>query len=129
MEEERGPTVLLLEQNREMKLTVRQALEDAGYTVWDAANGLRLISRLHVDQPDVVVMDTSGAWADCFDLCNSLKSSIHFKDVPVVLLADGGEHQARAERCACDKVVARASDATALLIALDEVFALAPDPC
>ena len=44
--EERGRTVLLLEQNREMHQAVRQALEDAGYTVWDAANGLRLISRL-----------------------------------------------------------------------------------
>jgi CheY-like chemotaxis protein len=127
--EERGRTVLLLQQNREMNQAVRQALEDAGYTVWDAANGLRLISRLHVDQPDVVVMDTSGAWADCFDLCNSLKSSMHFKDVRVVLLTEGDEPLARAERCACDKVVSRASDPATLLRALDEVFALAPDPC
>ncbi len=120
--ETRGRKVLLLEQNRESKKVVRQALEAEGYTVWEAANGLRLVSRLHVDRPDVVVMDTDEAWTDCFDLCHSLKTSDRFKDVRVVLMAHDAGSDERARSCNCDKLVTGACDIDALLAAISEVL-------
>lgn len=108
-------TVLLLDRKPASKARFRRALEEAGYTVWDAANGLRLVSRLEVGRPDVVVMDTGQAWTDCFDLCRSLKASPRFSGVRVVLLADEGEPSERARQACCDRLVPRGLEPSALL--------------
>jgi len=119
-------TVLLLDRDPTSRSSLRLALEKAGYTVWDAANGLRLVSRLDVDRPDVVVMDTGQAWTDCFDLCRSLKSSGRFKGVRVVLLTDEGEPAERARLACCDRQVPRDPDASGLLEVIRDLFDIPP---
>jgi len=114
--------VLLLDREPACKSGLRRTLEEAGYTVWDAANGLRLISRLDVDRPDVVVMDTGQAWTDTFDLCRCLKTSGRFKGIRVVLLADGDSQAERARSACCDRLVARDLSSGALLDALHELL-------
>jgi CheY-like chemotaxis protein len=118
----RGRTVLLLNKEPASKQVTRRALEDAGYTVYEASNGLRLVSRLDVDRPDVVVMDTAQAWADCFDLCRSLKSSARFGRVRVVLMADDDSQGERARLACCDRLVSRAKGTGGLIHALGELF-------
>jgi two-component system chemotaxis response regulator CheY len=115
------PTVLLLEQNQKSKKTMVAALEQAGYEVWEAVNGLRLISRLRVDRPDVVILDNDRAWTDCFDLCDSLKKTDRFGQVRVVLMADEKDSQ-RAHKVCCDRMVAGSLNTDDLLAALSEVL-------
>ena len=52
-----------------------------------AANGIRLISSLHVDRPDVILLDVMMSWIDGFELCRSIKKNEEFKDIPVIFIS------------------------------------------
>ncbi|MCA9676685.1 MAG: response regulator [Kofleriaceae bacterium] len=59
----------------------------AGYQVAMAANGLRLVSALQVDRPDLIVLDVNLSWIDGFELCRALKKNPTYADIPVVFLS------------------------------------------
>ena len=63
------------------------ALEVEGYDVLLAANGLRLISSLHVDHPDLILMDIMMSWIDGYELCHSVKKNPEFKHIPVIFVS------------------------------------------
>ena len=69
----RRPAVLMVNDHPPSRTALRRALEGAGYTVWDAPSPVRLVSRLQVDRPDAVLLETRQAWTDCYALCRSLK--------------------------------------------------------
>ena len=63
------------------------ALEVEGYDVGMAANGLRLISSLHVDRPDLILLDVMMSWIDGFELCSSIKQNEEFSQIPVIFIS------------------------------------------
>ena len=52
-----------------------------------AANGLRLISAMHVDRPDVILLDVMMSWIDGFELCRAIKKNPTFGDIPVIFIS------------------------------------------
>src|SRR5579871_6609123 len=63
------------------------ALQMEGFDVSQAANGLRLISTLHVDRPDVILLDVNLSWIDGFELCRAVKKSDEFRRIPVIFIS------------------------------------------
>ena len=63
------------------------ALEAEGFEVSLAANGLRLISSLHVDKPDLILLDVMMSWIDGFELCRAIKQNEEFKHIPVIFIS------------------------------------------
>ena len=63
------------------------ALELEGFDVGQAANGLRLISAMHVDRPDVILLDVMMSWIDGFELCRAIKKNPTFGDIPVIFIS------------------------------------------
>jgi DNA-binding response OmpR family regulator len=60
---------VIVDDDRETREMLTLALELEGYDVEQAANGLRLISSLHVDRPDLILLDVMMSWIDGFELC------------------------------------------------------------
>jgi DNA-binding response OmpR family regulator len=58
--------VIIVDDDRDTREMLTLALELEGYDVTQAANGLRLISSLHVDQPDLIILDVMMSWIDGF---------------------------------------------------------------
>lgn len=81
------PKVIIVDDDRETREMLTMALEDEGFEVAQAANGLRLISILHVDRPDVIVLDVMMSWIDGFELCRSIKKNEEFRDIPVIFVS------------------------------------------
>ncbi len=79
--------VIIVDDDRDTREMLTLALELEGYEVAQAANGLRLISTLHVDQPDLIVLDVMMSWIDGFELCRSIKKNDQFKAIPVLFLS------------------------------------------
>ena len=50
-------------------------------------NGICFISSLHVDRPDVILLDVMMSWIDGFELCRSIKKNEEFKDIPVIFIS------------------------------------------
>jgi DNA-binding response OmpR family regulator len=79
--------VIIVDDDRETREMLTLAFELEGYEVTQAANGLRLISSLHVDRPDLVVLDVMMSWIDGFELCRSIKRNAEFQNIPVIFLS------------------------------------------
>ncbi|MHB1843991.1 MAG: response regulator [Deltaproteobacteria bacterium] len=79
--------IIIVDDDRDTREMLTLAFELEGYEIAQAANGLRLISSLHVDKPDLIVLDVMMSWIDGFELCRSIKKNDEFRDIPVVFLS------------------------------------------
>ena len=87
MESSTKPRVIIVDDDRETREMLTLALELAGFDVVEAANGLRLISTLHVDRPDAILLDVMMSWIDGFELCRAIKQNEDFREIPVVFVS------------------------------------------
>ncbi|AKU90641.1 response regulator [Vulgatibacter incomptus] len=95
MEQEARPRIIIVDDDRDTREMLTLALAQAGFEVSQAANGLRLISILHVDRPDLILLDVMMSWIDGIDLCRSIKKNEEFRDIPVVFLSARNTPEAR----------------------------------
>jgi DNA-binding response OmpR family regulator len=79
--------VAVVDDDREVCDHLRDSLVALGYEVKVAGNGLRLVSTLHVDRPDLILLDVMMSWIDGFELCRAIKQNPEFKDIPVVFMS------------------------------------------
>src|ERR1700685_3493106 len=84
---ERRPKVVIVDDDRDTREMLTLALDLEGYDVSSASNGLRLISSLHVDRPDLILLDVVMSWIDGFELCRSVKKNEEFRDIPVIFIS------------------------------------------
>jgi len=77
----------IVDDDRETREMLALSLQREGFEVSQAANGLRLISTLHVDRPDLILLDVTLSWIDGFELCRAVKKSEEFKRIPVVFIS------------------------------------------
>jgi DNA-binding response OmpR family regulator len=81
------PKVIIVDDDRDTREMLTLALELEGFGVSQAANGLRLISAMHVDRPDVILLDVMMSWIDGFELCRAIKKNQTFADIPVIFIS------------------------------------------
>jgi len=79
--------IVIVDDDRETREMLKTAFELEGFEILTATNGLRLISTLYVDKPDLVLLDVMMSWIDGFELCRSIKKNDEFKDVPVIFIS------------------------------------------
>ena len=79
--------VIIVDDDRDTREMLTLALELEGFGVSQAANGLRLISAMHVDRPDVILLDVMMSWIDGFELCRAIKKNQTFADIPVIFIS------------------------------------------
>jgi DNA-binding response OmpR family regulator len=82
-----NPRILIVDDDPHMRRLLRLMLETARYEVDEAVNGLRLLSKLRLRLPDLIILDVMMSWASGMDLCRSLKSNPHFCSVPICLIS------------------------------------------
>jgi len=81
------PHVIIVDDDRDTREMLTLALDLEGFEVRTAANGLRLISAMHVDRPDVILLDVMMSWIDGFELCRAIKQNSSFHDIPVIFIS------------------------------------------
>ncbi len=87
MSASRKPKITIVDDDRDTREMLTLALELEGFEVGQAANGLRLISAMHVDRPDVILLDVMMSWIDGFELCRAIKKNPTFADIPVIFVS------------------------------------------
>lgn len=98
------PKIAVVDDDREVRDALSHAFSLAGFDVRLAPNGLRLVSALQVDRPDVIVLDVMMSWIDGFELCRALKRNREFRDIPVVFISGKTSDEDVAEGMACGAV-------------------------
>jgi len=76
-------TILIADDDRQLRRTVRAYLEDAGFSVLVAENGREALFRVRQDQPDLVLLDVMMPEMDGFEAARLIRKE---SAVPIIML-------------------------------------------
>jgi DNA-binding response OmpR family regulator len=96
--------IAVVDDDREVREYLADVLRRSGYDVALAANGLRLVSALQVDRPDLILLDVNMSWIDGFELCRALKKNPEWQEIPVVFVSGRTTRADFEEGMACGAV-------------------------
>ncbi len=82
-----GKRVVVVDDDRDIRDALKDALTEDGYEVTVVPNGLRLMAALKIDKPDLLLIDVMMSWINGFDLCSALKRNADFHDIPVMFIS------------------------------------------
>jgi diguanylate cyclase (GGDEF)-like protein/PAS domain S-box-containing protein len=85
------PEILVVDDDRFMRRFIREALGNVGYDVAEAANGEDAIVVCQTRMPDAMFLDVYLSGMDGFEACRSIRRMEGGEDVPILMVAVGGE--------------------------------------
>ena len=88
-------TILLIEDNDEMRENTAEILEMADYQVITAENGKEGVELAELAKPDLIISDLSMPRLNGFEVIKSLKQSIKIKNTPFIFLTARNENENR----------------------------------
>jgi len=80
-------SAIIVDDDRDTREMLAMALELEGYDVTLAANGVKLISSLHVHHPDILLLDVNMSWIDGFELCRAVRHNEQFRTLPILFVS------------------------------------------
>ena len=81
-------TVLVVDDDDDLRSLIVLALRESGYRVAEAADGAAALEQYHAHQPDLVVLDIGLGAVDGLEVCRRLRA---FGDIPVLFLTSRAE--------------------------------------
>ncbi len=79
-------SVLIVDDDRVVRLTLAQALRKSGYAVLEAADGPAGIEIVREQKPDVVLLDAIMPGLDGFETCREVRKLAKYDQLPVFML-------------------------------------------
>lgn len=80
-------TILAVDDDEIMRSALKRILENEGYKVIVAQDGLELSKILETTRLDLILLDVNLPWVDGFELCRLIKTHHSLKDVPLILVS------------------------------------------
>jgi signal transduction histidine kinase len=105
-------TILYVEDNAANRMLVRQVLEEVGYTIIEAFDGLSGIKTAQEMQPDLILMDINVPGMDGYEAATRIKSLPELSHIPIIALTAkvmAGDRE-RAITAGCDGYIAKPID-------------------
>ncbi len=99
-----GKTILCIEDNPTSRILIRKILEQSGFKVYEADNGIEGIGKAKEILPDLILMDINIPGMDGYESTTLIKGVPQLKNIPVVALtaqADEGDRE-RSLIAGCD---------------------------
>ena len=84
--ESAAATVLVVDDDAVARLMAREALEQAGVTVLEAANGLEAVQRCSENGPDIVLLDVMMPELDGFQACARIRELPGGHDIAILMM-------------------------------------------
>jgi CheY-like chemotaxis protein len=118
---DRNRRVLVVEDERTIRMSIAGYLEDAGYTVDEAENGAEALERMRLALPDIVVLDLLMPVMGGRALIEAARQEPQLALVPVVLLSAAHDLAEATEQIQPRASLAKPVDLDVLLAIVDRV--------
>ncbi|MBF0529750.1 MAG: response regulator [Deltaproteobacteria bacterium] len=82
-----GKTVLVVDDYRSIRKSIRELLQGMGVVCIEAENGLQALEILRGSLPDVIISDLVMPEMDGFELTEAIKSSLAWRLIPVIIIS------------------------------------------
>jgi PAS domain S-box-containing protein len=86
-----GRRVVLVEDNDDIRVVLREVLEDRGHHVAEASNGLDGLARILADRPDVAIVDVGLPGLDGYEVARLVRAALGSTIVLVAMTGYGQE--------------------------------------
>ncbi len=122
---EDAPLLLIVEDNQDITLYIRQFLQDQ-YQIQTALNGKEGIELAFKTIPDIIISDVMMPQKDGFELTKTLKSDPRTSHIPIVLLTAKATETGKMEglKKGADAYLMKPFNKTELMIRLEQLLAL-----
>lgn len=94
-ESERKPTLLVVDDEDEIRLVLRLVLVRAGYEVSEAENGEEALRKVQLERPDLIILDVMMPGMDGFAVCEEIRRQPDTADLPVIILSARSDSASR----------------------------------
>jgi PleD family two-component response regulator len=89
------PRILVAEDERNLRQVLTLQLQNAGYEVIEAEDGLVALETAQHVFPDLVLLDVMMPQMDGHEVCRRLRASYVTRHIPIIMLTARGEEEAR----------------------------------
>ncbi|MDY6900622.1 MAG: response regulator [Cyanobacteriota bacterium] len=80
-------TILVVDDDANIRELLRQSLKNQGYAVKEAINGLDAISQIKTEKPDLIILDVMMPQINGFDTAAIIKNDPFTMDIPIIMLS------------------------------------------
>lgn len=84
-------TVLIVEDSQTLRQMMKMTLEERGYTILEAPDGITALTVLAEHTPDAIVLDINLPDIDGFELCKRMKAEPRSRNIPVLMATGLGK--------------------------------------
>lgn len=115
--------IMVVDDDKDWRDLLCLRLQEAGFEALVAANGLRLVSSLRINRPDLIILDVMMSWIDGFELCTALKANQEFRDIPVIFISGrtSREDIDHGYACGCADYFTKPLDYLALIKRIEQI--------
>ena len=85
------PTILVAEDERDIRELIVITLQLGGFNVIDVPNGAEAVKKAEEIYPDLILMDVRMPKMTGYEACKALKANDKTRDIPVVFLSAKGQ--------------------------------------
>ena len=111
-----GVEILVVDDELSIRRGLAAMLENAGYSVRTARDGIVAFGAIRSKRPDLILLDVMMPLMDGFKVCEEIRK--RDRDLPIVFLTakDADEDQVRGLEVGADDFVSKSSDSSVLLV-------------
>ncbi|MDH3451827.1 MAG: EAL domain-containing protein, partial [Gammaproteobacteria bacterium] len=85
-DDDRHQTVLVVDDDGTTRLFAHQFLEQAGFRVLEAEDGLTALEVMQVERPDIILLDVEMPRLDGFGTCTQVRAIAEYATVPILMV-------------------------------------------
>jgi len=89
-----NPLILLADDEAAVRFLMKEALEQAGFSVLEAENGLDAVAAFDRHRPDLVLLDVIMPQMDGFEACRRLRAQPGGEALPIVIITGSDDFEA-----------------------------------
>ena len=121
----RQATILLVDDEDQLRRVMRDLLEREGYAVAEARDGVQALDEVDRHAPDVIVLDLNLPGLDGYTVLSQLRSRQHTREIPVIVLTAKGDedNEVRVFELGADDFLTKPFRARALSARLEALLA------
>jgi len=106
------PKVLIVDDEKHIRLLYAEELEEEGYEVAVASDGVEILELIEKERPDVIILDIKMVSSNGLDVLQEIRNK--FYNLPVILCSAYGSYKVDIKSIAADAYVVKSSDLTEL---------------
>ncbi len=109
--------ILVADDEEDIRLIIKFALEDKGYKVLTASDGAEAVAMANKEKVDLIILDAAMPKMDGYEACRKLKKDAATKDIPVIFLTaiDLQKDKLKSQRLGAVKFIAKPFDIETLI--------------